>query len=86
MADEASVGFMIWDGKSVGTLADVFRLISQHKKVVVYTVPANRFTDLKDLADWGSFMAPYGNDLRERIEKIISTELLEQRKPFQVDL
>ena len=71
MADEATVGFMIWDGKSVGTLANVFRLISHYKKVAVYTVPSSRFTDLKDSADWESFIAPYGNNLRERIEKII---------------
>ena len=71
MADEASVGFMIWDGKSVGTLANVFRLISQHKKVAVYTAPSSLFTHLKNSADWKSFVSPYGNDLRERIEKPI---------------
>jgi len=71
MADEATVGFMIWDGKSIGTLANVFRLISQCKKVVVYTVPTSRFTDLKNLADWESFIPPHGNNLRERIEKTI---------------
>ncbi|HLP47954.1 MAG TPA: hypothetical protein VK469_18565 [Candidatus Kapabacteria bacterium] len=35
MADEATVGFMIWDGKSIGTLTNVFRLISQNKKVII---------------------------------------------------
>ncbi|MCJ7683922.1 MAG: hypothetical protein MUO68_06465 [Desulfobacteraceae bacterium] len=68
MTDEASVGFMIWDGKSVGTLMNAFRLINQHKKVVVYAVPVKEFSNLKDETDWEKFLARFGKDLRRRVE------------------
>jgi hypothetical protein len=40
MAREASVGLVIWDGRSVDTALNVHRLVCQHKKAVVFTVPA----------------------------------------------
>ena len=67
MANESSVGLMIWDGKSVGTLMNVLRLISQQKKVVVYVVPMNEFTNVGNKADWDNFLTRFGNDLRSRI-------------------
>lgn len=39
MAKEASYGFMIWDGKSKGTLNNVLNLLQQQKKVLVYFSP-----------------------------------------------
>lgn len=82
MTEEAGIGFMIWDGRSIGTLANVYRLISQNKTVVVYMAPSRQFTDLKTQADWESFIAPYGNDPHERIMRIIE----KRQKPFQVNL
>ena len=55
MADEGSIGFMLWDGKSRGTLANVLRLIEQGKKVVVYLAPAKQFTTLRNMSDWDQF-------------------------------
>ncbi|MFQ5913461.1 MAG: hypothetical protein ACE5JS_09785 [Nitrospinota bacterium] len=69
MAEEASVGFMIWDGKSIGTLANIFRLVKQHKKVVVYMVPTKEFSTLRDEADWGRVLSRCGKDVRERIKR-----------------
>ena len=68
MAEEASLGFMIWDGKSIGTLMNVFRLVAQHKSVVVYAVPVKEFFNLRDDTEWESFLARFGNDLRRRID------------------
>ena len=55
MADEGSIGFMLWDGKSRGTLANVLRLMEQGKKVVVYLAPAKQFTTLRNMSDWQQF-------------------------------
>jgi hypothetical protein len=55
MADEGSVGFMLWDGKSRGTLANVLRLMEQGKKVVVYLAPARQFMTLRNMNDWDHF-------------------------------
>jgi len=74
MAGEASVGLMIWDGRSVGTVLNVHRLVCQHKKAVVYTVPAETFTELNDEADWPAFIASCPADVRRRIERETSNE------------
>jgi hypothetical protein len=55
MADEGSIGFMLWDGKSRGTLANVLRLMEQGKKVVVYLAPTKQFTTLRNMNDWDHF-------------------------------
>jgi hypothetical protein len=86
MADEASVGFMIWDGKSIGTLANVFRLISQNKKVVLYTVTSKQFLNLKDKADWDVFLSPAGNELRKKVERYAFIEGGQHQKPIQLNL
>ncbi|HMD83438.1 MAG TPA: hypothetical protein VKO18_01915 [Terriglobia bacterium] len=55
MAEEGSIGFMLWDGKSRGTLANVLRLMEQGKKVVVYLAPSKQFTTLRNMSDWVQF-------------------------------
>lgn len=52
MAEEASVGLMIWDGDSVGTLVNMARLLRRGKNVVVYIVPDRRFVTLSSRDDW----------------------------------
>lgn len=69
MAHEADFGFMIWDGKSKGTLLNVFRLLKQGKKVVVYSTSEQRFAELRTFDQWGHFIAHYGPELRLDTEK-----------------
>ena len=37
MTNDCDIAFMIWDGKSVGTLNNIKRLRSQNKRCIVYT-------------------------------------------------
>lgn len=48
MAKEATVGFMLWDGRSRGTLENILNLLEMKKKVVVYFTPTKEFVTLKD--------------------------------------
>jgi hypothetical protein len=52
MANEGSIGFMLWDGKSRGTLANVLRLMERGKKVVVYLALSKQFKTLRNMGDW----------------------------------
>jgi len=72
MAKDADVGFMIWDGKSAGTLANAARLLRQDKKVVVYATPAKRFLTLKAEADWEHLVSTCERDVREKILRSVS--------------
>jgi hypothetical protein len=75
MADEASVGFMLWDKESVGTLMNVLRLVRHNKKVVLFVAPDRKFIDVKDDDDWARLVASCARELRERVEQESSSEL-----------
>lgn len=66
MTEEASVGLMLWDGESIGTLANVFRMLQQEKAVVVFRLDTNVFLDLKRLSDWSALAIPA--ELRTQVE------------------
>jgi hypothetical protein len=51
MCDEADYGFMLWDGKSKGTLNNVMELLGKHKDVVVYFSPKKSFLTLRAIVD-----------------------------------
>ena len=56
MTRESTVGFMLWDGNSRGTLSNISRLIEQNKKVVVYVAPLREFVTLSSRDECESFM------------------------------
>lgn len=74
MTDEATVGLMVWDGKSAGTLLNVLRLLNQHKSAVVYVGPAKQFRELKSLTQWDEFISTVDNDLRHKVEQRAASE------------
>ena len=47
MSEEADYGFMLWDGKSKGTLNNVVCLLERDKSVLVYLSPKKQFFTLK---------------------------------------
>lgn len=51
MAEEADYGFMIWNGKSKGTLNNVINLINRNKKTLIYFTPGAKFYTIKNLAN-----------------------------------
>jgi hypothetical protein len=74
MAQEATVGLMVWDGNSVGTLLNAYRLLGQQKKVVIYCVPQKRFLDLKSGAEWDRLVSSCDSELRRKIEQRLELE------------
>jgi hypothetical protein len=51
MANDASYGFMLWDGKSRGTIQNVHNLLAQGKPVAVHLGPAHRFISIRSPED-----------------------------------
>lgn len=47
MSDDADYGFMLWDGKSVGTLQNVLNLCEREKPTVVYFAPEKFFANIR---------------------------------------
>jgi hypothetical protein len=51
MADDADIGFMLWDGVSKGTLNNILNLMERRKKCVVYYSPERRCVTIAAAAD-----------------------------------
>ena len=69
MAKEASYGFMIWDGKSKGTLNNIVNLLKRDKKVLVYFSPDKAFYTLCSFHDLSSLLAKCDKKSLELFEK-----------------
>ena len=69
MADEASCALMIWDGESLGTIANIARLINQRKNVVVYDASKGNLSTLRCMLDWEEFISGCGKELQHRIRQ-----------------
>jgi hypothetical protein len=66
MTKEASIGFMLWDGQSRGTLANVLRLLQQGKKVVIYLLPQRWFLTLRNTGDFQEFFPNHSKNSQEQ--------------------
>ena len=51
MAEIADYGFVLWDGKSQGSYANIMELLQQSKKALVYFAPNKHFMTVKTQAD-----------------------------------
>src|SRR6266699_3170975 len=51
MAKDASCGFMLWDGISKGTLANVINLLDYNKKILLFSTPKKQFFTLRTAGD-----------------------------------
>lgn len=51
MAKATDYGFMIWNGKSKGTLNNIHNLIKYNKKVLVYLIPDKQFYTVSNTDD-----------------------------------
>jgi len=52
MAQDATCGFMSWDGESKGTLTNVVNLLNVHKNVLLYLGPKKLFFTLRRFEDF----------------------------------
>jgi hypothetical protein len=51
MADDADYGFLLWDGKSSGTLMNLIELLKRNKKALVYLAPKKQFYSVCSVSD-----------------------------------
>jgi hypothetical protein len=51
MAKEADYGFVLWDGKSAGSIGNALELVHQQKPAVIWFAPEKAFHTIKTVAD-----------------------------------
>jgi len=60
MAQAADWGFMLWDGKSSGTLSNIFNILSSNKIALLYFAPKNHFYTITTAEDIKELLEKYG--------------------------
>jgi hypothetical protein len=75
MAEAATVGFMLWDGESVGTMLNVWRLMRKQKSSLVYVQSERRFLEVRGQDDWAQLLGLSAADTRDDIYRRIRGEL-----------
>lgn len=84
MSNEADYGFMLWDGKSKGTLNNILSLCEHNKKVLVYFSPTKSFHTLKNFDDLSDFLKPCDQESLRKFDKAlgISTRIQSRQHQF----
>jgi adenine-specific DNA-methyltransferase len=78
MAAAATVGLMVWDGQSRGTLMNVLRLADRNKPVVVYVQPRKGFVDVRTRSDISALLAELDRETARRLQADAAAEGLGQ--------
>ncbi len=78
MAAEATVGLMLWNGQSRGSLLNVLRLAAAGKPVVVYVTPKKAFVGVREERDLGTLLAGLDACALESLRLDITAEGLPQ--------
>ena len=69
MARQADSGFVLWDGKSYGSITNVFELLKSDKNVVLYFEPEKEFYDLNTIDDIDLILSKCAPKTLEMISK-----------------
>jgi len=88
MAIDADYGFMLWDGKSAGTLNNMLNLIKQNKKLLIYFSPKKEFYTISSTEDLQKILTLCAHDSLAKIDKKISYSniIKEISRPKQIQL
>ncbi|NOV21225.1 hypothetical protein E5S70_35445 [Ensifer adhaerens] len=71
MAENAEIGFMLWDAKSTGTLSNVIELTRRGKKTVVFVNKKDAFTIVRGVEDLQNLTGIMSAGARDQAEKKI---------------
>lgn len=74
LADAASIGLMLWDGESAGTIMNVKRLVAHAKTAVVFHAPDSTFVNVRTESDLASLLATISPKLAAKIAAESATE------------
>lgn len=76
MAEDAEMGFMLWDAKSTGTLSNVLEMTRRGKKTVVFVKKKDAFTIIRGVDDLKNLTGVMSADALDQAEKKIGLTAL----------
>ncbi len=71
MSEEADHGYMLWDGKSKGTLNNILNLLERNKTVLVYFSPKGTFFTVKSGLDLTNLLSLCDREAVERLDRAL---------------
>ena len=71
MAEDTDFGFMIWNGKSNGTMNNTLNLLEQGKKTRLYLKPAHKFYSIVKLKDLEELLSTCDKEDLQKIDRKI---------------
>lgn len=71
MAQEADYGFILWDGRSPGSINNACELVKGNKKAVIYYAPEKRFTNAASFDDITALLSKCAPDDLATIQNTI---------------
>jgi hypothetical protein len=72
MARDADYGFMVWDGRSKGTLNNVLNLLSENNSTLVFFSPEESFHTIRHAKDLSALLAKCGKRALTIFEDILA--------------
>ncbi|MBC7898762.1 MAG: hypothetical protein H7070_01800 [Saprospiraceae bacterium] len=67
MSKEANYGFMLWDGRSKGTINNAVNLLRQDKKVLIFHSKNRKFVSLKVIDDLRNLLQEVASEEKEKL-------------------
>lgn len=88
MAEQATVGFMLWDAKSAGTMVNVWRLLQQRKTSLVFVQKEKAFVEVRGPSEWKQLLARASPVALADIQKKVRLERTSETTelPFAAEL
>ncbi|MER2560296.1 MAG: hypothetical protein ABTQ32_06250 [Myxococcaceae bacterium] len=88
MAEQATVGFMLWDGKSAGTMVNVWRLLQQRKTSLVFVQAEKTFIEVRGPGEWKQLLSLASAAALADIQKKVRLERTSETNelPFTAEL
>ncbi len=88
MAKNADCGFMLWDGKSPGTINNIYNMLFDKKITLVYYSPEKQFYTIAKPQDVEQLLAKCKQDDLINLEKKISLSKLQNKlkTPEQISI
>jgi hypothetical protein len=80
MTDSASDGLMVWDGESVGTIANVLDLLEREKKCYLYVDPDDELLRLESMIEVGHLAARFPTPFSEASKRLAKFKKQELQK------
>jgi hypothetical protein len=84
MSREAKCGLMLWDGASKGTLRNIFELVHDHKRVLVYLAPEKKFYKLTSEEELADLLSHCDAAVIQNLTRELGPELQLDLRPAQM--